>query len=93
MRIQIHDGSLIPYRRVNDLFILGQRCKSPTRTPTTQTNHFVAALWTFTKLELLKVRTNKNHYALKTHLYLSALQQAFEALCQLEPVRLDAPTA
>jgi hypothetical protein len=26
-------------------------------------------------------------------LYLSALQQAFEALCQLEPVRLDAPTA
>ena len=67
--------------------------KSPTRTPTTQTNHFVAALWTFTKLELLKVRTNKNHYALKTHLYLSALQQAFEALCQLEPVRLDAPTA
>ena len=67
--------------------------KSPTRTPTTQTNHFVAALWTFTKLELLKVRTNKNHYALKTHLYLSALQQAFETLCQLEPVRLDAPTA
>ena len=67
--------------------------KSPTRTPTTQTNHFVAALCTFTKLELLKVRTNKNHYALKTHLYLSALQQAFEALCQLEPVRLDAPTA
>jgi len=29
--------------------------KSPTRTPTTQTNHFVAALWSFTKLELLKV--------------------------------------
>ena len=63
--------------------------KSPTRTPTTQTNHFVAALWTFTKLEMLKMRTKKNHYALKTHLYLSALQQAFEALCQLDPVRLD----
>ena len=28
--------------------------KSPTRTPTTQTNHFVAALWTFTKLEMEK---------------------------------------
>ena len=41
---------------------------SETRTPTTQTNHFVAALWTFTKLELLKVRTNKNHYALKVSL-------------------------
>ena len=67
--------------------------KSPTRTPTTQTNHFVAALWTFTKLEMLKMRTKKNHYALKTQLYLSALQQAFESLCQLDPVRLDLPTA
>lgn len=62
--------------------------KSPTRTRTTQTNHFVAALWSFTKLELLKIRTEKNHYALKTHLYLSALQHAFRALRQLEPVRL-----
>jgi hypothetical protein len=67
--------------------------KSPTRTRTTQTNHFVAALCSFTKLELLKVRTTKNHYALKTHLYVSALQQAFEALRQLEPVRFVTPTA
>jgi hypothetical protein len=63
--------------------------KSPTRTPTTQTNHFVASLWSFTKLELLKTRTKKNHYALKTHLYVSALQQAFQALRDLQPVRLD----
>ena len=67
--------------------------KSPTRTRTTQTNHFVAALWSFAKLELLKVRTKKNHYALKTHLYLSALQHAFGALRQLEPVRLVPATA
>lgn len=67
--------------------------KSPTRTRTTQTNHFVAALWSFAKLELLKVRTKKNHYALKTQLYVSALQQAFDALSDLEPVRLDLPTA
>jgi len=67
--------------------------KSPTRTPMTQTNHFVATLWAFTKLELLKVRTNQNHYALKTHLYLSALQQAFDALGKLEPVRLSTATA
>ena len=39
------------------------------------------------------VRTTKNHYALKTHLYLSALRQAFDALRQLEPVRLHALTA
>ena len=62
--------------------------KSPTRTPTTQTNHFVATLWAFTKLELLKVRTRKNHYALKTQLYISALQHAFDALRDPEPVRL-----
>ncbi len=62
--------------------------KSPTRTPTTQTNHFVASLWSFTKLELLKVRTKKNHYALKTHLYMAALEQAFDALRNLQPVQL-----
>ena len=62
--------------------------KSPTRTPTTQTNHFVATLWAFTKLELSKVRTKKNHYALKTQLYISALQHAFDALRDLEPVSL-----
>jgi hypothetical protein len=67
--------------------------KSPTRTPTTQTNHFVATLWAFTKLELLKVRTKKNHYALKTHLYISALQQAFHALRDLEPARLVSGSA
>ena len=62
--------------------------KSPTRTETTQTNHFVASMWAFTKLELLKVQTKKNHYALKSHLYLTALQQAFQALQELQPIRL-----
>ena len=60
--------------------------KSPTRTETTQTNHFVAALWSFVKIELLKVRTKKNHYQLKSQLYLSALQQAFHELQKLQPV-------
>jgi hypothetical protein len=57
--------------------------KSPTRTETTQTNHFVAALWSFVKIELLKVQTNKNHYQLKAQLYFSALQQAFLELQNL----------
>lgn len=61
---------------------------SPTRTETTQTNHFVAALWSFVKIELLKVRTKKNHYQLKNQLYLSALQQAFYELQKLQPVSL-----
>ena len=54
--------------------------KSATRTETTQTNHFVAARWSFVKIELLKVQTNKNHYQLKAQLYFSALQQAFQEL-------------
>ena len=62
--------------------------KSPTRTETTQTNHFVAALWSFVKIELLRVRTKKNHYQLKSQLYMSALQQAFHQLQKLQPVSL-----
>ena len=60
--------------------------KSPTRTETTQTNHLVAALLAFVKLEMLKVRTKKNHYALKAQLHLSALQRAFQELRRLQPV-------
>ena len=60
--------------------------KSPTRTETTQTNHFVAALWSFVKIELLKVQTNKNHYQLKAKLYFSALQVAFKELQKLKSV-------
>ena len=68
--------------------------KSPTRTETTQTNHFVAALWSFVKIELLKVQTKKNHYQLKDLLYVSALQQAFHELRRLQPVSLvHAPAA
>jgi len=58
--------------------------KSPTRTETTQTNHFVAALCSFVKIELLKVQTNKNHYQLKAQLYFAALQVAFQELQKLQ---------
>ena len=37
---------------------------------------------------IVKVRTKKNHYQLKSQLYLSALQQAFYELRQLQPVSL-----
>lgn len=63
--------------------------KSPTRTVTTQTNHFVAALYAFVKLEMLKVTTKLNHYALKTKLYLSALHQAYLELQKLQPISLS----
>lgn len=64
--------------------------KSPTQTVTTQTNHFFAALCGYIKLELLKVSTKLNHFALKSKLYLNALQVSFDTLRQLQPVRLTA---
>lgn len=67
--------------------------KSPTRTETTQTNHFVAALWSFVKIELLKVQTNKNHYQLKAQLYMSALQHAFQELHSLQSKLSQQPSA
>ena len=64
--------------------------KSPTKTVTTQTNHFFAALCGYIKLELLKISTQLNHFALKSKLYLNALQVSFDTLRQLQPVRLAA---
>jgi len=57
--------------------------KSPTQTRTTQTNHFFAALCGFIKLEQLKIKTKLNHFALKSRLYINALQSAFDTLRQL----------
>ena len=67
--------------------------KSPTRTETTQTNHFVAALWSFVKIELLKVRTQKNHYQLKSQLYISAVQVAFRELQTLRAQLAQQPAS
>jgi hypothetical protein len=65
--------------------------KSPTQTVTTQTNHFFAALCGFLKLERLKRKTKLNHFALKSKLYLTALQTAFSTLRTLtSPVRVTA---
>lgn len=64
--------------------------KSPTQTVVTQTNHFFGALCGYIKLELLKNSTSTNHFALKSKLYLSALQSAYLRLVSLHPVRLAA---
>lgn len=64
--------------------------KSPTKTVTTQSNHFFASLCSYIKLEILKVKTKTNHFALKSKLYLQALRTAFDALHALQPVRLAA---
>jgi hypothetical protein len=64
--------------------------KSPTQTVVTQTNHFFAALCGYIKLELLKVSTKLNHFAIKSKLYLRAIQMALDTLRELQPVRLAA---
>lgn len=64
--------------------------KSPTKTVTTQSNHIFAALCAYIKLEMLKVATLTNHFALKSKLYLQALRTAFDALQDLQPIRLAA---
>lgn len=58
--------------------------KSPTKTVTTQRNHLFASLCAYVKLELLRVKTNSNHFAIKTRLYLNALRAAFDTLQHLQ---------
>jgi hypothetical protein len=64
--------------------------RSPTQTVTTQTNHVFGALCGYIKLEWLKGSTKLNHFALKSKLYLRAVQVAFETLRDFQPVRLAA---
>lgn len=58
--------------------------KSPTRTPTTQRNHFFASLCAYIRLERLRLGIGLNHFALKSKIYLSALQSAFAELVKLK---------
>lgn len=64
--------------------------KSPTKTVTTQSNHIFASLCAYIKLEMLKVSTHTNHFALKSKLYVQALRTAFDALQELQPLRFAA---
>jgi IS4 transposase len=59
--------------------------KSPTQTINSQTNHFFAALWGYIKLEILKLQSKQNHFALKSKLYINALKQAFAVWQSLKP--------
>jgi hypothetical protein len=58
--------------------------KSPTKRIRTQTNHFIASLLAFVKLEVCRCRLSLNHFALKGKLYQAALVSAFEQLQQLK---------
>ena len=64
--------------------------KSPTQTVTTQTNHFFASLCGYIKLEMFKISNKLNHFALKSKIYINALQSAFAELQKLQPLKLFA---
>lgn len=68
--------------------------KSPTKNETTQSNHLFAAMIAWSKMELLRIKQNSNHAALKAKLYVKALKAAYEELQSLkqEPIKyLTAP--
>lgn len=57
--------------------------RSPTHTVRTQSNHFFASIYAFFKLELLKTKHQLNHFALKSKLYIKALQASLAELQRL----------
>ena len=59
--------------------------KSPTKTLDSQANHFFASLWGYVKLEVLKLNSKLNHFALKSKLYIKALQHAYLEWQSLKP--------
>lgn len=61
--------------------------KSPTKTIRTQTNHYVLSIAAYIKLEWLKQRTSKNHFAMKAQIYLAAQQAAYTELKKLSTPR------
>jgi hypothetical protein len=58
--------------------------KSPASTVRTQGNHIFASLFAYFKFELLKIKTNLNHFALKTKIYTQALKTAYQELREIK---------
>ena len=54
--------------------------KSPTKTIRTQTNHIFMSIYAAFQLECLKIKHKINHFALRTRIYVQALQQAMSEL-------------
>src|SRR5215210_1479159 len=58
--------------------------KSPTKTIRTQGNHVFASIWAFVKLERMKLATSMNHFAIRSSIYLKALQASYEELKRMQ---------
>ena len=57
--------------------------KSPTKTVKTQSNHIFCSMLAFIKLETLRLKTNMNHFAIKSKLYINAVKSALNELTKL----------
>lgn len=56
---------------------------SPAHTPATQQAHCVAAIISYVKLEQLKLKNRRNHFALKTQIWVEATRQALQSMSKL----------
>ncbi len=63
-------------------------CKSQTRIEKTQCNHIFASMYAFFKLELLRMKTTMNHFAIKTAIYMKAVKVAFEELHNMGKLKI-----
>jgi hypothetical protein len=59
---------------------------APTKTKRTQLNHVFASIYAFVKLEVMRVEVKLNHFALRSKLYLKALQASFDELRRLKAI-------
>src|SRR4030095_6366607 len=57
---------------------------SPTKTLKTQQSHFIASILAYVKMERLKVRNSKNHFALKSLMIINATRAAWITLQKLD---------
>lgn len=58
--------------------------KSPTKCVRTQSNHVFMAIYAAFQLECLHLTHKMSHFALRSKLYISALQQALKGLAELK---------
>jgi hypothetical protein len=59
--------------------------KSPTKTIRTQSNHFFVSIYAFFKLERMKIARKMNHFALRSRIYIKAIQAAYRELQRMQP--------
>ena len=63
--------------------------KAPAKTVRTQQAHFTASMIAYCKLERLKIRNDKNHYAMKNRIWLAATKTAWQELERLSTPKIN----